>query len=229
MQREESSERVGPGLATNLWHAVGLLWWYLLLKGLNRVRVRNPENIPKRGEYGVLICSNHISALDPFVIGVTAMPFFSPVWWRAPAKEELFRIPVLRSILRSWGAFPVRRGQRDVEAMEAMTQLLPSSVIVIFPEGRRSPDGRLLPGKAGVGKIIYDSRPAKVIPVFIEGSDRLLPRGRILPRIYQTIRITYGPPIDLSRFFSLENSQALSQQIVNQVMQAIGQLGSPSS
>ena len=195
-----------------------------MLKVLNRVDVRRPENIPARGEHGVILCGNHISAVDPFVIAVSAMPFFSPVWWRAPAKEELFRIPLLRSVLRSWGAFPVRRGRRDLEAIELMTRISSQSVIVIFPEGRRSPDGRLQPGKAGVGKIIYDARPAKVIPVMIEGSDRMLPRGRVLPRMNQTVTITYGPALDFSEYFDQENSLETSQKIVNRIMEEIKKL-----
>jgi 1-acyl-sn-glycerol-3-phosphate acyltransferase len=218
------TQAAGPGFFINLWHAVGLSIWVLVLRVLNRVRVRNPENIPKRDEHAVLICSNHISALDPFVIAVTAMPFFSPVWWRAPAKEELFRWPVVRTMIRTWGGFPVRRGKRDFESIEAMTRLLPTSVIVIFPEGKRSTDGFLLPGKPGVGKIIHDAKPRKVIPVFIEGSDRLLPKGKIFPRCFRTITIAYGSPVDFSRFVALEGSVELSQKIVDIVMRAIEQL-----
>jgi len=220
----QSTQPAGPGFFISLWHAVGLLFWVIILRVLNRVRVRNPENIPKRDEHAVLICSNHLSALDPFVIAVTAMPFFSPVWWRAPAKEELFRWPLVRMLIGTWGGFPVRRGKKDFEAIETMTRLLPTSVIVIFPEGRRSTDGRLQPGKPGVGKIIHDAKPLKVIPVLIEGSERLLPKGRILPRLFRTVTITYGSPLDLSRFFILDRSVESSQIIVDVVMEAIGRL-----
>jgi 1-acyl-sn-glycerol-3-phosphate acyltransferase len=220
----QSTQPAGPGFFISLWHAVGLLFWVIILRVLNRVRVRNPENIPKRDEHAVLICSNHLSALDPFVIAVTAMPFFSPVWWRAPAKEELFRWPLVRMIIGTWGGFPVRRGKRDFEAIETMTRLLPTSVIVIFPEGRRSTDGRLQSGKPGVGKIIHDVKPRKVIPVLIEGSERLLPKGRIMPRLFRTVTIIYGSPLDLSRFFILDRSVESSQKIVDAVMEAIGRL-----
>jgi 1-acyl-sn-glycerol-3-phosphate acyltransferase len=207
-----------------MWHALGLLFWVLLLRVLNRLRIRNPENRPARAEFSVMICGNHISAVDPFVVAASAMPFFSPVWWRAPAKEELFQVPVVRSILRTWGAFPVRRGKGDREAMESMVRLLRSSVIVLFPEGTRSPDGHLQPGRAGVGKVIYDARPAKVIPVLIQGSDRLLPRGCILPRFFRAITISYGLPVDLSQFYAREDSVEVSQAIVDQVMRAIDRL-----
>jgi 1-acyl-sn-glycerol-3-phosphate acyltransferase len=219
-----STQPAGPGFITNLWHAVGLLFWVIVLRVLNRVRVQNYENIPRRGDCGVLICSNHISALDPFVIAVTAMPFFSPIWWRAPAKEELFAVPLIRDFLKSWGAIPVRRGRGDLGAIQAVSGYLREGVVVIFPEGTRSPDGRLLPGKAGVGKIIYDAKPVKVIPVLIAGSERVLPKGRVLPRLFRTITIVYGRPIDLVRYYSQADSVELSQEIVDAVMQAIDQL-----
>jgi 1-acyl-sn-glycerol-3-phosphate acyltransferase len=228
-RNQQPTRPAGPGFITNIWHALGLLFWVVFLRGFNRIEVRNPENRPGRTEFGVLICGNHISAVDPFVVAASAMPFFSPVWWRAPAKEELFRIPVLRSMLRTWGAFPVRRGKGDREVMESMVRLLRTSVIVIFPEGTRSPDGRLQPGRAGVGKIIYDARPAKVIPVSIRGSDRLLPRGRVVPRLFRTMTIAYGLPLDLSQYYAREDSVEVSQAIVDEVMRAIDRLQSSVS
>lgn len=214
----------GSGLIRNLWHAIGLLFWHAIFRVLNRVRVVGRENIPRRGEYGALILSNHVSAIDPFAIAVTAMPFFSSVWWRAPAKAELFRIPVIKSILSTWGAIPVLRGQRDLEAISRMVALIPSSVIVAFPEGRRSTDGHLLPGRPGMGKVIHDARPKKVIPVYIKGTDTLLPKGKALPRLFKTVTIHYGKPLDLSRFSNLPDSLVTSQQIVDEVMGAIARL-----
>jgi len=131
------------------------------------------------------------------------MPFFSTVWWRAPAKAELFSIPVIKNILSTWGAIPVIRGQHDLESIARMVALLPSSVIVAFPEGRRSTDGHLLPGRPGMGKVIHDARPRKVIPAYIQGTDVLLPKGKIMPRLLKTVTIHYGKPLDLSRFYNL--------------------------
>jgi 1-acyl-sn-glycerol-3-phosphate acyltransferase len=152
------------------------------------------------------------------------MPFFSPVWWRAPAKEELFRYPIVRNILASWGAFPVRRGKHDFEAMVNMAEMLKEGVIVIAPEGRRSRDGRLLPGRPGVGKIIHDARPQKVIPVVLQGTERVLPPGRILPRLFQKVRICYGAPMDLSPYYGLPHSREVSQRIVDEVMARIAEM-----
>lgn len=214
----------GPGFFLNLWHLLGLSFWHFVFKWVNQVEVFGEENIPKRGEEGVMLLYNHISAIDPFLVGATSMPFFSPVWWRAPAKEELFDIPIVREILASWGAFPVRRGKRDLDAIRKMVEMLSHSVVVIAPEGKRSTDGRLQLGRAGVGKILYDARPRKVIPVRVRGVDRILPKGKILPRIGIKTTITYGPPIDLSPYYSFPDSVETSQQIVDIIMQEIAKL-----
>jgi len=213
-----------PGFFTHCWHAIGLAFWWLIFKGLNRVHVIGEGNIPKAGEPSVMLLYNHISAIDPFLVGVTAMPFFSPVWWRAPAKEELFEIPIVRNIISSWGAFPVRRGKRDIKAIQKMVELLRSSVVLIAPEGTRSTNGLLQRGKAGVGKIIYDARPQKIIPVRVRGVDAVLPKGSILPRIGKTTTITFGAPIDMSDYYPLPESVTVSQKIVDRVMDAIGAL-----
>src|SRR5437870_9867048 len=102
---------LGPGFLLSLWHAVGLAFWQILFRVLNRVEVVHPENIPRPGETGVVLFYNHRSAVDPFLVAATAMPYFSPVWWRAPAKEQLHRIPIVKQILESWGSFPVHRGK----------------------------------------------------------------------------------------------------------------------
>jgi len=213
----------GPRWYHWIWHLIGLTWWELIMRVFNRVTVVGREHIPGRGASNLLICSNHISALDPFLIGIIAMPKCSPVWWRAPAKEELFDRPVVKHVLRTWGAFPVKRGQRDFSSIERMVQLLPSSVIVIFPEGTWSETGRLLQGRPGVGKVIYDAKPT-VIPVAITGADRILPRDHTLPRFGRRATIAFGPPVDLRRFYAKPNSPELSQRIVDAVMTAIGEL-----
>ncbi|MEW6324099.1 MAG: lysophospholipid acyltransferase family protein [Nitrospirota bacterium] len=216
----------GPTWLQSSWHLIGLLWWDLLLRVLNRTVVIGREHIPPRGAANIMICANHISALDPFLIGAVAMPRFSPVWWRAPAKAELFDQYIIGAILRSWGAFPVYRGQRDFVSIERMIEWLPSSVIVIFPEGTWSKTGQLLRGRPGVGKIIYEARPT-VIPVAIEGADRIVPRGHVLPRIGRRVTIAFGPPVDLRRFYAQPDSPELSQEIADAVMAAIGDLYRP--
>ncbi|MBI3597431.1 MAG: 1-acyl-sn-glycerol-3-phosphate acyltransferase [Nitrospirae bacterium] len=217
-------KRTGPGFAINLLHLTALSLLDLLFRVVNRVEVFGREHIPSRGERGVLILSNHISALDPFLIGITAMPRFSPVWWRAAAKEELFTPPFSRWVMYMIGAFPVRRGRRDVGSMERMIEALKTDVLVVFPEGTWSTTGRLLPGRSGVGKVIYDARPAKILPVAVKGTDKILPRDAWIPRIGRRAKVAYGPPMDLRRFYDQPDSVETSHRIVDAVMAEIGRL-----
>jgi len=214
----------GPGLLINLVHFIALCLLDLLFRLLNRIEIFGRENIPKRGEKGVLILSNHISALDPFLIGITAMPRFSPVWWRAAAKEELFTKFFSRFVMWIIGAFMVKRGQHDAESMDRMTQAISTSVLVVFPEGTWSTTGQLLPGRLGVGKVIHRAHPAKILPVAIKGTDAILPRDHWLPRIGWRARIIYGPPMDLNRFYFQPDTKETSREIVAVVMAEIGRL-----
>jgi 1-acyl-sn-glycerol-3-phosphate acyltransferase len=223
MTKTPSTAPSPPRWYHGIWHLIGLLVWDLLFRVCSRVTVIGRGHIPPRGATNILICANHISAIDPFLIGSIAMPRFSPVWWRAPAKEELFVHPVMRTLLNSWGAFPVRRGQRDFASMERMMRLLDTSVIVIFPEGKWSKTSTLLPGRPGVGRIIHTAKPT-VIPVAIVGTDHIVPRDHALPRIGRRATIAFGPPIDLSRFYTQPDTLELSQQIVDTVMASISEL-----
>ena len=214
----------GPGLIVNLLHFFLLCLLDFLFRILNRVEVYGQEHLPERGERGVLILCNHISALDPLLIGSTAMPRFSPVWWRAAAKEELFRSPLPRWIVRSIGGFLVKRGQHDEASMARMVESLETDVLVVFPEGTWSKDGKLLPGRTGVGKVIYNARPAKIISVAVKGTDQVLPRNSFFPRVGKKVQITYGAPMDLSRFYDRDNTIETARTIVDTVMAEIGRL-----
>jgi 1-acyl-sn-glycerol-3-phosphate acyltransferase len=215
-----------PGLLTNIIHFIALSLLDFLFRVVNRIELSGKENIPERGERNVLILSNHISALDPFLIGITAMPRFSPVWWRAAAKEELFKNPFSRLVMWIIGAFLVKRGRHDPESMDRMAKVVSSSVLVVFPEGTWSTTGQLLPGRLGVGKVILKSRPVKILPVAVKGTDEILPRNHWLPRIGKRARIIYGPPMDLSRFYDQPDTKETAREIVDAVMAEIGRLHS---
>ena len=213
-----------PGFLSKCWYGIGLGFWNIIFKILNKVEVLGEENRPKKGDPSVLLLSNHISAIDPFLIAVTSYTLFSPVRWRAPAKEELFRYPVIRNIISAWGAFPVRRGKGDYEAMNKMVQMLKESVVVIFPEGTRSRDGTLLKGRPGVGKIIWEARPARIIPVVVEGTNWVLPKGRIFPALCKKTRIYYGKPMDFQSWYQKVPTVEITQKMVDEVIAEIKQM-----
>jgi 1-acyl-sn-glycerol-3-phosphate acyltransferase len=207
----------------------GARLWFRLSHGLvgvffrliARLRVEGGEHIPSQG--GVVLASNHISMLDTLVIpySVLAQQGMQIVW--APAKMELFRVPIVGRILLSWGAFPVRRGRGDVRAMRRMISHMQQEKVMLFPEGTRSRDGRLRRGQRMVGKLLHAARPL-VIPVAVWGTDRIWARREHAIWRRMPIVVRYGPPLDLRRYYTLPDTKETSEAIVAEVMQAIASL-----
>jgi len=182
---------------------------------LNRFRVVGVENIPRGG--GVLLASNHISGYETVFLPWAVMRRYplQMVW--APAKEELFSNPFLGFLFRSWGAFPVKRG-RDVRAGKTLNELLRTDKVMLFPEGTRNRDGVLGKGNRGVGKLIYDIRPA-VVPVALSGLNHWK-----FPGIGQKAAVAFGKPLDFSDLFALEDCKETHLLIVDRLMAAIAAL-----
>lgn len=136
----------------------------------------------------------------------------------APAKEELFSGPrILRWLITSWGAFPVKR-KRDVKAARVLNDLLASQKVMLFPEGTRHRDGVLGAGNRGVGKIIYDTRPV-VIPTALIGLNRWK-----FPGFGQEATVVFGQPLDFGDLLQGEDCKETHQLIVDIVMNAIAGL-----
>lgn len=160
--------------------AVILPWYRLWL----RLVVEGQEHVLAEG--GLILCSNHIGAHDPGLLGM-----FSPRPVIFMAKEEIFKVPVIGWLVRSGtGAFPVRRGTPDRAALKRAADLLEAGgCLGIFPEGTRSKTGHLGKAEPGTAYLALKSG-ATVVPVGISGSYRLFSR----------ITIRFGPPVDLSAF-----------------------------
>ena len=158
-----------------------------VVKGLYRLRARGLEHLP---EGGFVLAANHTSNFDPWPLGI---PFLPDRQLRFMAKVELFN-PVLAPILRAGGAFKVRRGEGDVEAMQTAVELVrEGEIVVMFPEGTRQTKGLVKRHTArrhtGAARIALTAN-APLVPAAIAGTDRLLRLG--------PLRVAYGPPIDLS-------------------------------
>lgn len=146
-----------------------------------RIKVIGKENFPKDG--GVLLCANHIANIDPPVVGIT-----SPRPVNFMAKEELFEMPVLKSLLPSLNAYPVKRGMSDRKAFRKTIEVLKSgNVVGMFPEGTRSKDGKLQEGLSGVGFFALKGN-AVVMPCAIIGPYKPFTR----------LTVVYGKPMDLT-------------------------------
>jgi 1-acyl-sn-glycerol-3-phosphate acyltransferase len=158
-----------------------------VVKGPYRLRVRGLESVP---EGGFVLAANHTSNFDPWPLGI---PFLPDRQLRFMAKAELFN-PVLAPFLRAGGAFKVRRGEGDVEAMRTAVELVrEGEIVVMFPEGTRQTKGLVKRHAArphtGAARIALTAE-APLVPAAIGGTDRLLRLG--------PLRVAYGPPIDLS-------------------------------
>lgn len=182
---------------------------------LNDFRTRGADNIPEHG--GVLLTANHISAYETIFLPWAVVRRFPMRMLWAPAKEELFHNPFQRWLYGSWGAFPVKRG-RDVRAGKVLNDLLSDQRVMLYPEGTRHKDGRLGKGNRGVGKLIYDVRPA-VVPTALIGLNRWK-----FPGFGQKGMVVFGKPLDFSDLFQREDCKETHQLIVDRVMDAIESL-----
>lgn len=127
-----------------------------------RVRVIGKENIPRSGP--VVVGSNHIHNLDPLLVGVE-----TPRYVYFMAKQELFKNKLFGALLRYLGAFPIRRGEGDKQALRnALKVSEHNGCIVVFPEGHRSKDGSLQKGLPGIAFIARKSN-CPVVPAAVIG------------------------------------------------------------
>ncbi len=158
-----------------------------LLYGPYRLRASGQENVPASG--GCVLACNHLSNVDPWPLG---MPLWPTRWLHFMAKSELYWWP-LRVVLNAAGAFKVRRGVGDMEAMETAVRLVRGGeVVVMFPEGTRRKKGLLKKRKSrarsGAARIALEAG-VPLLPVALAGTDRLLSLG--------PLRIAFGAPIEL--------------------------------
>ncbi len=152
---------------------------------LFRLKTYNRHIIPKKG--GIIIAGNHISDWDPPFIGAAV-----PRGIYFMAKSELFSNPLSSWFLSALGAFPVyRKASVNKDALNtARDHVLAGKGLVIFPEGTRSKNGRMLPAKAGVGHIAH-ATGVPVYPFFVRGTDH--PLGALFFRTRFLVR--FGEPI----------------------------------
>ena len=183
---------------------------------LFRLKVSGVENIPLSG--GVIIAANHFSYLD---IPLLSYGLNRPA--NFVGKKQLFTIPIVGTLLRLLGGIPIDREKIDRSALrEIMKKLNSGNVVVIYPEGTRSHDGRLQPGKPGVGFIVRMSGK-KVVPTAILGTDKAMPSGSWFIRPHP-VTIRFGEPLDFSENPQKSEKQGLDSQISQEIMAKIAAL-----
>ncbi len=163
----------------------------LLLIGLTRWRVEGKENVPRRGP--LIVVSNHLSLIDPPLLGASIPRRISFM-----AKEELFESTFSRMVVEGYGAFPVRRGRLDKQALRSAWHALDAQgVLGMFPEGRRSSDGHMREAEDGAARIA-SRKGAQLLPVGIVGSNQVKGVSVIIqrPRVTVTIGRPFSLPLD---------------------------------
>src|SRR5439155_934386 len=174
---------VTSSVVTNV--TVTLLWLFFFV--FNRTLVIGRRNVGE--EPNTLLLSTHQSLLDSFLVGLAA--FYPRSWlkprlipWNPAAAENFYKNPILAWLADNWKCIWVRPGRRDLHALHRMMHVLPQGTMTLFPEGTRSRDGAVGPGRPGPGLLVLAARP-RVIPVAIEGMQDVLPIGRYVPRVFK--------------------------------------------
>ena len=182
------------------------------------------SNVPSSGP--VIIASNHISFVDSVFI-----PLLMPRRMVFLAKSEYFRGRGLKGMLTRFffiaiGMLPMdRSGGKASEASlnTGLEVLSEGGVLGIYPEGTRSPDGKLYRGRTGVARMILEAG-VPVIPVAVIDTDKVMRVGSNRPHVHR-VGVIYGKPLDFSRFAGLEGDRFILRSVTDEITYEIARLG----
>ncbi|CAM3202067.1 lysophospholipid acyltransferase family protein [Stackebrandtia soli] len=204
----------------------GVLKWVVIgpwLRIVYRPKVEGLSNIPKRG--AAIIASNHVSFSDsiflPLVVSRKIIFIAKSDYFTGKGIKGFFT----RLFFSGVGAIPVDRtgGKAAHGALETGLRVLgEGDLFGIYPEGTRSPDGRLYRGKTGVARLALQAQ-SPVIPVAMLNTGELQPIGKRLPKIGR-VRISIGEPIDFSRYEGLAGDRTVERAVTDQIMYALMEL-----
>ncbi len=208
-----------------------MLYWIMkhivvgpYVKAVYRAWVRGAEHVPATGP--VIIASNHLSVLDSVF-----MPLAIDRRVTFLAKSEYFTGSGIKGLavklfMRGIGQIPIdRSGGKASEASlnTALEVLARGDVLGIYPEGTRSPDGRLYRGRTGVARMILESG-VPVVPVVMVETDRAMPIGSTLPKVHR-VGVVFGEPLDFTRYAGLESDRFVLRAVTDEIMYELARLG----
>nr|WP_274635804.1 lysophospholipid acyltransferase family protein [Microbacterium bovistercoris] len=195
-----------------------------VVKAVFRPWIVGRRNVPASG--AAILASNHLSFADSV---------FLPLMVDRPvaflAKSDYFTGRGLRGwatrvFMKGTGQLPIdRSGGRASEAsLNTGLQVLGRGELLgIYPEGTRSPDGKLYRGRTGIARMALEAK-VPIVPVIMVDTDTMMPIGRRLPRIVR-IGVVIGEPLDFSRFAGMENDRYILRSVVDEIMVALQRLG----
>lgn len=195
-----------------------------LLRSVFRPWVVGLENVPADG--AVILASNHLSFIDSIFLPIVVDRHVSFL-----AKSDYFTRRGLKgwatkAFMNATGQLPIdRSGGKASEASlnTGLAVLARGEILGIYPEGTRSPDGKLYRGRTGVARMILEAG-VPVVPVAMIDTAEIMPIGRRIPRIGR-IGIIIGEPLDFSRFEGMEGDRFILRSVTDEIMYALHGLG----
>ncbi|MEU6997587.1 lysophospholipid acyltransferase family protein [Nonomuraea sp. NPDC046570] len=204
------------------WVVKAILWPFLHL--VFRPWTEGADNVPRQGP--VILAGNHLSFADHFF---GALPLPRKVI--SLGKSDYFtgrgvKGLLSRAFFSGVGTVPIDRsgGKASEAALRTGLRVLgEGNVLGIYPEGTRSPDGRLYKGKTGVARLALMSR-APVIPWAMVNTYEMMPPGRLLPKLGIRPGVRFGKPLDFSRYYGMEEDRLVLRAVTDEIMYALMEL-----
>jgi 1-acyl-sn-glycerol-3-phosphate acyltransferase len=184
-----------------------------ILRFLFKVRVEGAEHVPADG--AAILASNHVSFCDSIFLPRVLERRITFV-----AKAEYFEDPKTAWFFRAVGQIPIQRsgGSASERALASAREVLNGGQLFgIYPEGTRSPDGRLYRGKTGVARLALQTN-TPILPVAMIGTREAQPIGQVKPNFFMPITVRIGKPMDFSRFADRLDDPLVLRQITDEVM-----------
>lgn len=206
------------------------LYWFMkyilvgpFVHGVFRPWIRGAEHVPKSGP--VIFALNHLSFVDsmflPLVVDRHIVFLAKSEYFTGTGMKGWFN----RFFFTGVGQVPIDRsgGKASEASLHAGLKVLrEGKQLGIYPEGTRSPDGRLYRGRTGVARLILEAG-VPVIPVAMIGTDKVLPLGSMLPKV-RKIGVVFGEPLDFSRFAGMEGDRFVLRAITDEIMYELSRL-----
>lgn len=194
-----------------------------LLTTVFRPWVTGLENVPRTGP--IIVVCNHLSFVDSIFL-----PLMIDRQMAFLAKSDYFTGKglkgwLVRFFMTSAGQLPIDRtgGKASEVSLNAGLQILAEGgVLAIYPEGTRSPDGRMYRGRTGVARMILEAH-VPVIPAAVIGTEKVMPLGSTIPKVHR-VGVVIGKPLDFSRFEGMESDRFVLRSITDEIIYEMNKL-----
>ncbi len=197
------------------WWGWAFPWIRYICRAYWNLRVEG-EMFPEYG--GIIYCTNHVSHIDPFFVSAAIQ---RRVEWMS--KEENFETPLMRTLFKNLGAFPVKRGEKDEWAYNKATKVLEKGgVLGMFPEGTRSYDGTIGEFRSGSIRLAIENE-VPIVPGCVIGSKNALPKGKLVMKP-ATVTVRVGEPIYYDGYYGKDISYEQAQRLAAELREKVVEL-----